>query len=286
MADGRKEPKSKYTLDRGMPGAFEGETVTRRRLMTLTAHGAGAHRRRRLRAAGARLRRRLGAVRPPAGRRGSRSAPPEDFPDDTYIPRVITDVAGHRPGRQDDDLRPRAQPRDRPRRRTRPATTSSSSPSRPAACTSAAPCATSTPRKRFVCPCHGGVYDFTRQGRRRPAGPPARPLLHPRPQRPGRDRPALLRQQRVPPLPVLPRPGAGPRRHRPVPLPGPLLHAQADRQTMKLPLPPLPSALQPKPKRPGEAERVKPLDQVKEAGIADRRLDRRAHVAVRAARAG
>ena len=36
---------------------------------------------------------------------------------------------------------------------------------------------------------------------------------------------------------------------------------------MKLPLPPLPSALQPKPKRPGEEERVKPLDQVKEAGI-------------------
>ena len=37
---------------------------------------------------------------------------------------------------------------------------------------------------------------------------------------------------------------------------------------MKLPLPPVPSALQPKPKRPGEAERVKPLDQLKEAGIA------------------
>ncbi len=37
---------------------------------------------------------------------------------------------------------------------------------------------------------------------------------------------------------------------------------------MKLPLPPLPSALQPKPKRPGEAERAKPLEQVKEAGIA------------------
>src|SRR5215210_7235010 len=36
---------------------------------------------------------------------------------------------------------------------------------------------------------------------------------------------------------------------------------------MKLPLPPVPAALQPKPKRPGEAERVKPLDQVKEAGI-------------------
>src|SRR5215212_3243930 len=37
---------------------------------------------------------------------------------------------------------------------------------------------------------------------------------------------------------------------------------------MKLPLPPLPTALQPKPKRPGEAERVKPLDHAKEAGIA------------------
>jgi quinol-cytochrome oxidoreductase complex cytochrome b subunit len=36
---------------------------------------------------------------------------------------------------------------------------------------------------------------------------------------------------------------------------------------MKLPLPPLPAALQPKPKRPGEAEKVKPIDQAKEAGI-------------------
>ncbi len=37
---------------------------------------------------------------------------------------------------------------------------------------------------------------------------------------------------------------------------------------MKLPLPPLPSALQPTPKRPGEVERVKPIDHAKEAGIA------------------
>ena len=34
------------------------------------------------------------------------------------------------------------------------------------------------------------------------------------------------------------------------------------------PAPAVPTALQPKPKRPGEGERVKPLDQVKEAGIA------------------
>ena len=37
---------------------------------------------------------------------------------------------------------------------------------------------------------------------------------------------------------------------------------------MRLPAPPVPRALQPKPKRPGDAERVKPLDQVKETGIA------------------
>ncbi len=36
---------------------------------------------------------------------------------------------------------------------------------------------------------------------------------------------------------------------------------------MKLPVPPLPTALQPKPKRPSEEEQVKPVKQVKEAGI-------------------
>src|ERR1044072_7105580 len=40
--DPRKTPKSKYTADRNFAGAFEGETVSRRRFMTLTAHGAGA----------------------------------------------------------------------------------------------------------------------------------------------------------------------------------------------------------------------------------------------------
>jgi menaquinol-cytochrome c reductase cytochrome b subunit len=36
---------------------------------------------------------------------------------------------------------------------------------------------------------------------------------------------------------------------------------------LKLPAPPLPSALQPKPRRPGDVEKVKPTDQAKEAGI-------------------
>ena len=41
MADKHARHKSKYTLDRGIPGAFEGETVTRRRFMTAGANGAG-----------------------------------------------------------------------------------------------------------------------------------------------------------------------------------------------------------------------------------------------------
>ena len=41
MPDRHRERKSKYTVDRQMPGAFEGETVTRRSFMNLTAQGAG-----------------------------------------------------------------------------------------------------------------------------------------------------------------------------------------------------------------------------------------------------
>ena len=42
MATKRDEVKSKYTLDRGIPGAFEGETVTRRRFMTVSVAGRPA----------------------------------------------------------------------------------------------------------------------------------------------------------------------------------------------------------------------------------------------------
>ena len=35
----------------------------------------------------------------------------------------------------------------------------------------------------------------------------------------------------------------------------------------KLPLPPVPKLLNPRPRRPGEVQEVKPVDQVKEAGI-------------------
>src|ERR687886_561459 len=92
MAD-RRHVKSKYTADRSIPGAFEGETVTRRRFMTGTVHGAGAI------AAAAFTLPALGFAagsaifeRPPV--RWEAVGKPEDFPDDTYIPKVITLISG------------------------------------------------------------------------------------------------------------------------------------------------------------------------------------------------
>src|SRR3954465_10240471 len=91
--DPRLQTKSKYTAERGIPGAFEGETVTRRRFMTLTAHGAGAV------AASAFLLPALGFAagsaifeRPPV--HWQAIGPPSDFPTDSYVPRVITVVPG------------------------------------------------------------------------------------------------------------------------------------------------------------------------------------------------
>src|SRR3954452_20266625 len=42
VAADRRQTKSKYTADRMIPGAYDGETVTRRRLMVIGANGAGA----------------------------------------------------------------------------------------------------------------------------------------------------------------------------------------------------------------------------------------------------
>src|SRR5207247_11238992 len=87
MAD-RREPKSKYTADRLIPGAFEGETVPRRRLMGGGANLAGAA------AASAfllpALAFSLGPVFEKQDQPWNIVGRPGDFPDNTYIPKVIT----------------------------------------------------------------------------------------------------------------------------------------------------------------------------------------------------
>ena len=170
MADGRKEPKSKYTLDRGMPGAFEGETVTRRRFMTLTAHGAGAV------AVTAFALPALGFAagsalfdRPPV--EWKPIGAPEDFVPDTYRPRVITEVAGigqvgktsiYVRARTSDDPPPNPPGYEEP-------FIAISTRCMHLGC----PVRYIDAAKRFVCPCHGGVYGFNGQV---DGGPPVRPL--------------------------------------------------------------------------------------------------------------
>ncbi len=234
--------------------------------MTLTAHGAGA-------VAVSPRSRCPRSASPPARRcstgprsSGSAVGAPDEFHNDTYLPRVITEVAGiGQVGKTTIYVRacnPEIDAAPNP-----PGIDEQFIALSTRCMHLGCPVRFIAAAERFVCPCHGGVYDFTGKV---DGGPPVRPLdrFYTRVRNGqvevGR---ALLGQQRVPPLPVLPRPGAGSRRHRPVPLSRPLLHAQ-DGLAMKLPLPPLPAALQPKPKRPGEAEKVKPLDQAKEAGIA------------------
>jgi menaquinol-cytochrome c reductase iron-sulfur subunit len=171
MADGRKEPKSKYTLDRGMPGAFEGETVTRRRFMTGTVHGAGAI------AVSAFALPALGFAagsalfdRPPV--EWEAVGAPEDFPDDTYLPRVITVVAGiGQVGRTSIYVRARNPKIDAP---PNPPGYDEQFIAMSTRCMHlGCPVRYIDAAKRFVCPCHGGVYNFEGGV---DGGPPVRPL--------------------------------------------------------------------------------------------------------------
>src|SRR3954468_22377969 len=92
MADDRRQTKSKYTADRMIPGAFEGETVTRRRFMVGTANVAGA-----VAASGfvlPALGFGLGPVFEKHEERWEAGGSRGDFPEDTYVPKVITIVDG------------------------------------------------------------------------------------------------------------------------------------------------------------------------------------------------
>jgi Rieske Fe-S protein len=172
LATARKTPKSKYTADRNIPGAFEGETVTRRRFMVGTVNVAGA-----LAtagfvlpvlgfAAGTPLFERPEPIWTPVGA-------PDEFPTDSYVPRVVQVVQGvgeigkstaYVRARNDD---PEIDPPD------------SFPDGVPFVALSTrcmhlgCPVRYVDAAKRFICPCHGGVYDFAGK---HSGGPPVRPL--------------------------------------------------------------------------------------------------------------
>jgi Rieske Fe-S protein len=168
----RTPPKSKYTGDRLIPGAFEGETVTRRRAMSMAVHAGGgiAVMTFALPALGFAI---GSAVfeRPPV--RWEAVGKPEEFPTDTYIPKVITVVPGiGEVGKATTYVRARNEKLDGPLDPSIPGGglfVAISTRCMHLGC----PVRFVAASERFICPCHGGVYDFTGQVT---GGPPVRPL--------------------------------------------------------------------------------------------------------------
>lgn len=166
MPDRRTPSKGKYTADRNIPGAFDGETVTRRRVMTIGAQAAGGV------AAAAFTLPALGFAagsaifeRPKV--RWEAVGAPDDFPNDVYVPKVITTVYGvGEVGKTTVFVRRYNADIDAAKFQDFVVlSTRCMHLGCPVRYTEAA--------QRFICPCHGGVYDF--EGKV-DGGPPVRPL--------------------------------------------------------------------------------------------------------------
>jgi menaquinol-cytochrome c reductase iron-sulfur subunit len=163
-----EQSKSKYTLDRGMPGAFEGETVTRRRFMNIGGQTAGGI------AAASFLLPALGFAIGPIFKTAPHNwetvGPVDDFPDNNYIPAVITITPGiGEAGKTTVYVRKRNPAIDTDRADRDAAFIAISTRCAHLGC----PVRWVDAAERFICPCHGGVYDLLG---RRVGGPPVRPL--------------------------------------------------------------------------------------------------------------
>jgi quinol---cytochrome c reductase iron-sulfur subunit, bacillus type len=163
-----EQSKSKYTLDRGMPGAFEGETVTRRRFMNIGGQSAGAV------AAASFLLPALGFAIGPIFKTAPHNwetvGPVDDFPDNNYIPVVITITPGiGEAGKTTAYVRKFNPEIDKDKADRDAAFIAISTRCAHLGC----PVRWVDAAERFICPCHGGVYDLLG---RRVGGPPVRPL--------------------------------------------------------------------------------------------------------------
>lgn len=167
----KKQAPSKYTADRRIPGAFEGETVTRRRFMTASAHGAGAI------AASAFLLPSLGFALGPLFEETEQSweavGTPDDFSTEEYVPKTIT--VAPRIG-QTGKTTVYVRKRD-PKIDTEPLPAGFEDEQYVAISTRCmhlgCPVRYVQAAQRFICPCHGGVYNFRGEV---DGGPPVRPL--------------------------------------------------------------------------------------------------------------
>jgi menaquinol-cytochrome c reductase iron-sulfur subunit len=164
----RRATKSKYTIDRQIPGAFEGETVTRRRFMSGAANLAGAV------AVSAIALPAVGFALGPVFEKQKQPwnavGAPDEFPTDTYIPKVVTLVSGvGQAGRSTVYVRRRNDQVD-----TEPEDEYNQFVAISTRCMHlGCPVRFVEAAGRFICPCHGGVYGFTGKV---DGGPPVRPL--------------------------------------------------------------------------------------------------------------
>jgi menaquinol-cytochrome c reductase iron-sulfur subunit len=164
------DKKSRYTEARGIAGAFEGETVTRRRLMEGTALAAGGIATMAFALPG------LGFALGPLFEdtlptRWQDVGPEEDFNDESYVPRVINiDPRIGDAGKTTIYVRKFNRDIDK---------VVEGEDSQPYVVISTRCAHLGCPvryiqaSQKFVCPCHGGVYDS--QGKVQ-GGPPVRPL--------------------------------------------------------------------------------------------------------------
>jgi menaquinol-cytochrome c reductase iron-sulfur subunit len=169
VADRHQEgSKSKYTADRQMPGTFEGETVSRRRFMEVVTNGAGAV------AAMAFTLPALGFALGPLFSRvpfdwqpiGS----PSDFTKTEYATKVVVIVQGiGEAGNSIAYVRQRDPAIDKEPGDQYNQYVALSSRCMHLGC----PVRYVSAAERFICPCHGGVYDFRGLVA---GGPPVRPL--------------------------------------------------------------------------------------------------------------
>ena len=214
---------------------------------------------------------------------GKRVGSEDLFNDNNYVPVVAHAHPGDRRGRQDDRVRAQVQ-----RRRSTPTRYDQDTPYIAISSRCAhlgCPVRWVDAAERFICPCHGGVYDLLG---RRVGGPPVRPLdrfyTRVNGNREVEARPALQRQQRAAALlAARPRRAAG--RHRPVRVP--VAPRRAETVGRRRPCPSSPPRRSPplcrrrRRARARATARPTPLEHAAEAGIDGRRLGRRAHLAER-----
>jgi menaquinol-cytochrome c reductase iron-sulfur subunit len=160
--------EARTTEELGMPGAFEGETVSRRRFMTGTAHTAGA-----IAAAAFTLPALAFAIGPVFDRQPDTwqpIGPLADFDQFVYKPIVFTIVSGiGDAGKSLAYVRRHNEAIDGPVRDRYSHMVALSSRCVHVGC----PVRYVEAAESFICPCHGGVYNFIGQ---RVGGPPPRPL--------------------------------------------------------------------------------------------------------------